>query len=399
MKVLFLSVAIAIFATNFSRAQWIKVSVIPAQKIVSLTVFHDTLLAASGQNLIYRTTDAGNTWDSLMVSNDAIDIITVKIIEHKIYAGTFSHGIYTSADHGLTWQHRASNFAISDIKEAGTVLYAATLGEGILVYDQPSGNWLPFNNSLPSYSVNVNGIIGTDHSLIAAAGANGTFYRYNFSANNWEEEFYYGLLKPGLMIDKIINSGDTIFVVSGNRIIRSNNDGISWSDDNTGTPDGYARTISSGSKNYYVITNIPFGGTWLQQRSKLLGTGTTWAADEEFQPDGFAYDILEFQNRLFLARADGLYVKDLLSGIEDPPNGNANVELFLNPSFGNAVTVKSDKAIGKIDIYSCSGERMYASIINRNEFTFHPNLPAGIYFVHLNLENGESLVRKIIITR
>ncbi|HYV55470.1 MAG TPA: YCF48-related protein, partial [Chitinophagaceae bacterium] len=264
MKNILLPFIITIFSISNSVAQWTRINAIPSQRIHALTLFGDTILAASDTNLIYRSVDGGVNWDSLLVSNNSVAVISLNVIDNKIYVGTAHAGIFSSSDFGATWQNTGSTlFAVAEIKKHDTDLYAATLGNGVYIFNQASGSWIPFNDSLPSYSVNVFTMTSTPNSLLIGPGANGTFYRYLFPAGGWHEEYYYGILRPGLKIDKLINNSDTVFAVNGNRIIRSEDDGLTWSDDTLGTHNGNYRTIYSGTSNHYTLTDLLTGGTWI----------------------------------------------------------------------------------------------------------------------------------------
>lgn len=398
MKNIIIVTIIALFNLNNSVAQWTKINALPTQHIVALTVFGDTILAATDANLLYKSVDGGNNWSSIVVSNNPIVIITLKVIDNKIYVGTNSDGVFTSADYGLTWLNTGSNLlAVSGIENKGTDTYAATLGEGVYIFDQGINNWIPFNDSLPSYSVNVFTILGTANSLLIGAGSNGTFYRYHFNTHSWNEEYYYGILFPGLQIAKLINNSDTIFAVNGNKIIRSEDDGLNWTDDKIGSHDGANRTINAGASTYYTLTNLFAGGTWIQQRSKGSASGTTWATNEEFLPDGYSYDLLEFQNKLFLAKADGLYTRDLLQGVNNPLNNETDVKIFPNPSDASAIHISGDNQVNKFTIATIPGQVLYSENVGKNEFTIQPNLTPGVYLINLTLSNGQNVIKKLIV--
>ena len=273
----------------------------------------------------------------MTVSSENISIITLDVIDGIIYVGTSSNGIFYSSDSGLTWKNGGIDLIdVSSIKKKGNDIYAATLGQGVFIFNQDNGKWSTFNNSLPTYSVNVFTMLATPGSLFIGAGANGTYYRYNFNNSQWDEEFYYGFLRPGLIINRLLIVSNTIFAVNGYKIIRSDDDGLNWTDDKTGSHDGTSRNIYSDADNIYTITNMLNGGTWIQGRNKSASTGSDWAPTEEFLPYGFSYDILEYNNKLFLARADGLYVKDGILGTDNPLPDKSDVKLFPNPSDGKS---------------------------------------------------------------
>jgi len=398
MKNILIVFLVTLLNVNHSKAQWTKINAIPTQDIVALSVYGNTIFAATDSNLIYKSIDGGTNWDPIIVNNSPVVIITLKVIDDTIYVGTNSHGILYSADNGLSWFNKGSNLLpVTGIVKKGNDLYACTLGSGVLIYNQSVGNWIPFNNSLPSYSVNVYCMLSTSISLFIAAGANGTFYRYDFNANAWNEEYYNGHLSPGLLIQKLINNSDTLFAVNGSRIIRSEDNGLNWTDDKAGSHNGYSRNIYSGINNHYTITNVLNGGTWIQQRSKLSVAGTSWTINEEFFPTGYSYDILEFENKLFLAKADGLYVRGLLTEVDDSMHDKWIVKIFPNPSSNSPINISSDQKIKELIILSDLWQTLYSEKIDTNEFTIRQNLSKGTYYMSLHLSGDQNIVRKIII--
>jgi hypothetical protein len=312
MKKIYL-ITIFLLSLNLVFAQWTKIASVPATNIVAFRINNNIIYAATASNVIYKSTNGGVDWTSVKVSNDPIDITSLIFYNNKIYVGTFNFGVFFSSDDGNTWQNNGplpkwiSEFAIKD-----SLLYASTLGSGVAVMNPNTNSWSFLNATLPDYSSNVFGIIGSPNFLMIAAGANGTFYTYDFNNSFWREKYYDGVLHPSLLINKLINNADTIFAVNFQRIIKSTNAGLNWTNDKVGSHDGTNRIIYSGANYYYTLTNtITPAGTWIQQRNRNAGIGSTWATDEEFLPDGFSWDIIEFNKKLFLGKADGLYFKNL----------------------------------------------------------------------------------------
>ena len=312
MKKIYL-IAVFLLSLNAAFTQWTKIASVPSTNIVSLVVENDTIYAVSRSNMIYRSINGGVDWTPIIVSNNSINIASLIFYNNKMYVGTFHSGVFFSSNNGVTWQNNGplpqdiSGFTIKD-----NILYASTLGSGVAVMNPTTNSWTFLNATIPDFSINVFSIISSPDFLMIAAGSNGTFYKYDFNNSFWFEKYYDGILHPGLQINKLINNGDTVFAVNFNRIIKSANAGTSWANDETGTHDGISRFIYSGPNNYYTLTNdINPTGTWLQKRNRNAVIGSTWATNEEFIPNGFSFDIIEFNNKLFLAKADGLYFKEL----------------------------------------------------------------------------------------
>ncbi|CAN5652425.1 hypothetical protein BH11BAC5_BH11BAC5_33610 [soil metagenome] len=295
---------------NGAFSQWTKITGIPTSHIIALAVHNGGLYAASDSNIIYKSED-GINWRAMSVSNIPVHLTTMGFYNNDIYIGTNDVAIFNSDDDGISWHSNAlSAVDASRLVVHGNSLYAATFGDGIYALNTNTNRWGPFTNSLPFYSYVVQNIISAPNFLIAGAGSNGTYYRFNFASNQWEEEYYLDhRLHPGLQINRLINRGDTLWAVNDNKIIRSDNAGLSWVEDKAGTHVGADRNIYAGSTNYYTLTNLFAGGTWIQQRNKNATVNSTWAIKEEFLPTGYAWDIIEFDNKLFLAKHDGLYVK------------------------------------------------------------------------------------------
>jgi len=139
------------------------------------------------------------------------------------------------------------------------------------------------------------------------------------------------------------------------------------------------------------------GGTWIQGRSKSSLSGSSWAETEDFLQGGFSYDIIEYRNKLFLARADGIYVKDGILGTDKSLPDNSDIELFPNPSDGKLINISSDMQINKLTILNILGQIEYSEIVRNNTLIISSDLKEGVYFIIFNLSNGRNAVKKIII--
>lgn len=399
MKKIILLIVISIITFSETHAQWMKITNIPTQEIVAVTNANDTLFAASGTNLIYKSVNSGVTWSELAIIGQSINIYSLKIIDGKIYIGTLNNGIFMSADFGVTFtNYNASLPAVSGFEKFNGNIYASTVGSGVYKYNPNENNWLPFNNQLPSnLSYNVDAIVSSSDRLVIGAGGNGTFYHYDFTNSQWTLGYYYGNLVPGLIINKIINCSDTLFAINRSRIIRSNNGGLNWTDDKTGSHNGESRNIFVGNDNIYTITNLITGGTWIQKRNKNAVIGTSWSIDEELFPTGYSYDIFEFRGKLFLAKEDGLYVKDLGLSIDSPVEYENGVVTFPNPSKDGNIKIKSTNKIDKIILSNLLGQSLYSITIMGNYYELLHNLDEGIYLITVIFENKKILSKKLFI--
>ena len=107
------------------------------------------LYAASDSNIIYRSAD-GFTWDPISVSNVPVRLRAMKFYNDEIYIGTADVAVFHSADNGLTWHTNSSGaLPVSGFTVKDGILFATTLGDGVLALNTSTDKWVPFNNSLP----------------------------------------------------------------------------------------------------------------------------------------------------------------------------------------------------------------------------------------------------------
>lgn len=395
-----LKLALALFWMNGAVAQWIRIEAIPSQSIGSLAVNSDTIYATSLNNVLYKSSDGGSTWTMLTVSPMPIAINTVGFFNNRIYVGTEHHGIFYSTDNGVNWQQIVTNtYGISGFTVKNNTLYAGTKGNGVLMLNNATDTWLPMNNGLSlNFSGTVNSILSTSDYLFIDAGANGTFYKYDFSADNWQEGYYYGSYIPGLSMSHVINNGPVLFAAGGRRLTKSIDSGNNWMSDNVGTHIGMDRRICEGTENHYLITNTFDGtnGSWVQKRSKSSAIGSSWAIGEEYLADGYCYDVLEYQNKLFLAKADGLYVKNMGLGVAIPA-AFTDLILFPNPSEGKTIQVWSGIEVVKYSIFNTMGQLVKEAKAGTTSFNIQSDFQRGVYLVVFSLFDGSIAEKKLVV--
>lgn len=381
------------------HAQWTKVSNLASQETVALAIMEDTLYVVSGGNKLYKSGDAGDTWEAKTISTQPIEVSTLTIIDNHIYVGTFAHGIFVSRNAGYTWTNYATYLpATSGFVKFNNQIFAATIGYGVYTYNAIKNDWIPFNNQLPSnWAYGVETITTTPNNLMIGAGANGVYFTYDFTANQWVSHYYYGKLKPGIAFNKMIADGDTLYAVDGRRIIKSTDGGLNWVDDKTGSRNGVDRMIYAGKQLYYTFTNLIDGEFWIQKRRKDAPIGTTWGTDEAFLNIGYAYGLIEYKNKLFLATENGLYVNNLFSGITNPDDaGKATVQLYPNPSIGGNIHLHSTSQMKQVTITNLLGQTVYTTEVFGQEADVKPNLTPGVYLLTVYLQN-QQLTQKIVV--
>src|SRR5437762_2664117 len=92
-----------IAAASPAAAQFTRVTEVPASAIFSVRATGDTIVAGSDTS-VFVSTDAGTSWKlSTRLSPVAKTVSAVRMLDRRLYAGTFGQGVFVSDDLGTTW--------------------------------------------------------------------------------------------------------------------------------------------------------------------------------------------------------------------------------------------------------------------------------------------------------
>lgn len=177
------------------------------------------------------------------------------------------------------------------------------------------------NNFYTNVDGNVNDIIPYNSTIIAAAGANGIFYKYDTTQSHWDYTYYNGTLRPGMSVYALQTDGNSIFAgISGSfsqALLRSEDGGNSWHTDTVGLAQyfGVNQALSSvdvikaGIQNNYIIVNSFNGNnsSRIFERKRAAAKGKRWNIIGSFANNNFIYTLAEAGDNLYAALNDGLY--------------------------------------------------------------------------------------------
>lgn len=170
----------------------------------------DLAIAPSDSNVLYlggelgihKSTDAGEHWHLLAATTNKItlkrpddgrSIAVDRADPDKVFAGTFSGEIYSSADGGQTWSRVGASVYPFGAKVPVTALYLTSDGaslfaaskNGVLKYDFSQNTW---SKVTPLWGVEVDDLAGQGagaKEIIYAAAGNRVFY--GVKGTGWEE--------------------------------------------------------------------------------------------------------------------------------------------------------------------------------------------------------------------
>ncbi len=243
-----------IFSSNDDGSSWIEagsIEVDVSEQLNCIAGNSTTLFAGTFTNL-FRSTDSGVTWSSLLNNIYVDELISVN---ENIYAATGS-GVYTTTDNGLTWQNLTANLPdtnIIAIESFGADLFVAVSGHGVYKSTNNGVSWDSAKTGITSDEINFLSSDGTN--LYAAfSGKAEVFYSTN-SGLNWNKADLIGgntafesvlslsAASSGIYAGVILQ-GSIFSTISGG-VYKSTDGGVTWAPNNEGLTNSYVRSILS----------------------------------------------------------------------------------------------------------------------------------------------------------
>ncbi|HEX5655111.1 MAG TPA: T9SS type A sorting domain-containing protein [Chitinophagaceae bacterium] len=312
LKLIMTLVLLLYFSSLFS--QWARVQQLPASDIFSLYKNGSTLYAG-GRNLIYFSSDKGQTWDSTTSIPLFTEVSNIIVYKNELYASSFSIGVSRSSDGGRTWQNISTGIfpEVSDFVEWRGDLYAATLGASVFKLDPVSGNnWLSFSNGLSSLSANITTITGNNNALVAGTLANALYDYLPVGSTTWEERFLLGQVRPTEGAYDIVTGHDSLFLSgSTGRFYMSTDNGLNWR-----TFGGILPSLNStlvNARQALLLSRVIFDGVIFHTSFSYLKKDSL---QDPFVPfsvvsDHYTYRSAIFGDKLWDASTEGLFFMSL----------------------------------------------------------------------------------------
>jgi hypothetical protein len=321
------------FTSSFS--QWTRVEQLPSSDIFNL--YHkDNVLYAGGKNFIYFSPDKGETWDSTNTIPTFTSVNNIIVYKNELYATSFSKGVYKSTDAGNSWQNITAGIfpEVSDMVEWRGDLYATTLGASVFRLDPVTrDHWINFSNGLSGISANNTAIAGNSRALIAGTLANGLYDYLPVNSTAWQERFLLGQVRPTEGIYDIITAHDSLFLAgSTGRFYMSTDNGLNWNI--FGDILGSLKSTIANAKQALIVSRITFDGARFNtffhfiKKDALQGQFTHFSTELNH----FTYKLDIHGDKLWDASANGLYFMSLsaLAGISSPDESPTPITLPIS---------------------------------------------------------------------
>ncbi|MBF0117888.1 MAG: hypothetical protein HQK79_03580 [Desulfobacterales bacterium] len=238
---------------------------------------------------------------------------------NTIYVGTYGGGVYKSTDAGYTWDAFNNGLENQDvlslaIDTANNILYAATDGGGVYKSTDGGANWSAKNKGLAGSVINAMLIDVNDTSKIYACTEQYGMYRSGDKAENWLAPTTNVTSKK---VNTIAMSSKTGKIYVGTYGDGTNPlGGVYVSSDSGAT---WSRPVSLNDNHVYAIGIIPvdtsndtlFAGTWGRNIFKSTNSGQSWTTINGQSPDELTNNIFATEDVLFSGKTDApLMIQD-----------------------------------------------------------------------------------------
>lgn len=384
-----------------ANAQWTDISV-PTNHMLTGGTFTDDLrgyVGAQSSNVLWRTLDGGNSWDSTVFAESFIDVDFSSDLNGAVllHGGT-SHSIKTTNDGGTTWT--TINFPNGPFDNFSGIMTKDVNTFFVMSYDRlmrttdAGVNWdtltfggYPYNNDKEKISTDTLFFTGWDGTFMYQGSVTKTYdggINWTFLSTNDPYTSFSGTsFTTGMRGYAVYNSGwgpDTSY------LSMTNDGGVTWNavyfDTSVTFNDVYMKNTLEG---YLVITEGNVG------KISATSDGINW--NDELNTPYPLNRLYHAENTLYaIGTAGQVYKKNVPLGILD--RAISNMEIYPNPA-RDYLQLKNDE-IMNLTMSDVNGKIVLVKKIQPNERIQLNDFANGMYFLRIENENGISQGKFVI---
>ncbi len=402
-KIIFILVVYILSVSLQTNAQWVQYSSGMGNKDVQSLAYSGTkIFAGTYSNGVYLSTNNGTNWTQTSLNNR--DIRALAIIGNNVIAGTMNYGIYFSTNNGANWTQ--SNLVTEDVRTlavSGNNVFAGTDHTGVYISTNNGSSWTQTSMN----NITVNSLFISGNYILAGAGVGG--WGVFLSVNNGNSWTLIGDLN--VAIYSVSASGNYIYAgTPGACSMRlSPNFGISWTETTLDHGTVYAIAVS-GNNVFAGCYNGPYvsnnnGTNWIQRNEGLFSSPNALCIINNYIYAGTAHGV--FRRPL----SEVIGIKPISSEVPSSYSLSQNYPNPFNPSTkirfditsNLKAGVKGETSNAKLIIFDVLG-REVATLVNEQlkpgtyEVDFDgSNYTSGVYFYKLTAGNFTAVNKMIIL--
>lgn len=255
-----------------------------------------TELLVGARNIVYRTTNNGEDWDSVVLNPNIYGVTGLASSNGKLFASTQWGGVHVSTDNGFTWtasNQGLTNLEAMHITKSGTNIIVGTQRGGVFTSIDNGATWVV--SSLQS--VGISSLRANGSTVFAGTYLYGA-YRSSDGGFTWSEVI--GDYRTETQHDFAF-AGDDVYMCTDGGVYRSTYNG------------NFFKDVSQGLYNSSVVSLVR-SGEYLYASTDRSGVarsaddGETWVDADIGLPAGSTSSFATANGKLFLGTMKGIYV-------------------------------------------------------------------------------------------
>lgn len=373
--------ALSLFGMNELSAQWQVINNGLSNKNVNDLQSFGTILFASTDNGLFKSTDIGDNW-SLAYDTDNVKQIATKGSDVFVAIQDGVIGVAKSSDNGNTWTSLNTGLPYkfnSSLAVDGDVIYTCDYNMALRSTDDGL-TWSEIS-TLPGFQT----IVRNGGKLYAGSNNGGSGYEGIYVSNDeglsWTQASNTGLVES---IQRLILSGNRLFAAADDGVYSTTDDGSNWTKHEATS----GQTIDNAIGLHLIGTSLFIGtpqGVFLSTDNATSFTNVGGAVIGVFP----VFSFTTIGTKIFTSCVYGDHgafrreISEMLS-----VTGNSEIQkladfvVYPNPNKGKFKIAENNfEKISKIEVVNIFGQQVDFEI-NNNEISLS-NPSKGIYFVRL----------------
>ncbi len=180
-SVLYVSTGKGLFRSTNNGVSWIiSDSSLKGDSLISLRLIENKLYAITNKNELYVSTNKGDTWSHIEANNK---IYTITENKGTLFCGASDSTIIVSTDNGASWKGAKQGYVDIELRTTfvkDSTIFAGTMRDGIFVSTDDGDTWKACNNGLES--MYITSIVQCRETLYAGTFNGGIYYSTNNGA-------------------------------------------------------------------------------------------------------------------------------------------------------------------------------------------------------------------------